>query len=175
MSSSRKSAVAALALAAGLIIAGLAGCTGNSLDDAGAANVVLEVLSFDSPAVTGELLGGGGCGFTVTEWEVSLSALPINSLVGTPFNDVVMVSVDMVYVWDDALLSTPPRSVGLGSVVIPVSSTGSITFAPIGFTDLSSAFSGESAVITLTFRGHTVEGTAVTLQTSKQLLVESCV
>ena len=58
--------------------------------------------------------------------------------------------------------------------MIPVSSTGTITFAPIGFTDLTSAFSGESAVITLTFRARTVEGTAVVLQTSKQLLVESC-
>ena len=108
MSSSRKTAVAALALSVGLIMVGLTGCTGNSIDDAGAANVVLEVLSFDSPAVTGSVAPGGGCAFTVTEWDVNLSAVPINSLVGTPFNDVVMISVDMVYVWDNGILVTPP-------------------------------------------------------------------
>jgi hypothetical protein len=175
MSSSRKPVVASLALAVGLILIGLTGCTGNSLDDADAAHVVPSLLSFDSPAVTADTATGGGCLLTVIDWSVSLSADPINSLAGSPFNDIVMVSADMIYVWDNPALITPPRSIGLGSVSIPVLATASITFSPIGFTDLLvPGFDGESAVVNVTFRGQTVEGTPVTLQTSKQLLVESC-
>jgi hypothetical protein len=94
-----------------VLAAGAGSCTNDSLDDGGSADVVLEVLSLENPAVTGEAAQSGFCsldgsvactttadcagaippaglceaecvGFVVQEWSATLGNAPKNVLAG---------------------------------------------------------------------------------------------
>lgn len=151
-------------------------CTNDSLDDGSGADVIMQILSLDNPAVTGQVAagGGGGCSFTVGDWTANVGNAPKNELATPPFNDIVLTDVDIVYAWINPGLTTPPRNVGLGNVTIPALNSSQVTFQPIAFDDLSLAHAGSTANLTMTFRGFTVEGTSLTTTVLRQLSVESC-
>jgi len=170
-SSKRWLTLVVLALALTLTTA----CPGGRLDDD--ADVVMLITAFQSPPVSASADPVFGCLFTVTDWSVTIDAKPKNSVGGqSPFNDIVLQSVDIAYAWDNTTLpTTPTRNIGLGGVAIPAGGSAAVTFAPIGFTDLGIGNAGESASLTLTFNARTVEGTGIAVAALKQLLVESCV
>ena len=109
-------------LLAALVLAAAA-CTSNDLDESD-ADVILEVLGVESPAVTGDTGAGvctlnnaiacldstdcssqdaGICDFpnalcTVTQWNVTVKAAPLNEgATATPQNDVVVSGVRLSY------------------------------------------------------------------------------
>lgn len=117
-------------VAAVLLLAGA--CTNNAYDDAGGADVILEIVSFTTPPVTAatntagfcsttttiactvdadcpglEVCTIGGCTLTVVEWTVAFSNVPKNSLAAGPANDIVMIGVDITYFFIDPLTGLP--------------------------------------------------------------------
>ena len=161
---------------------GFAACNSN-IDDPDGPSVELEVQTLQNSSVTaanqqqGGGGGAGGCLRTVTQWSVGLTAVPKNSLAGTPpFNDVIMETVDVSYTWfEPAIPPTPDRTFGLGSVAIPAAGTNTVLFFPITTADLDSIpLSGGTASVRLVFRGQQVEGTDVSLVAQSELFVEPC-
>lgn len=166
-----------LLLLATLLI-GTVSCTSDALDDGDSADVVLEIQVFDAPAVSASLdQMTMVCTFTVNDWQVSFENLPKNGSAegSSPFNDIVMQDVTVTYGWINTALSTPARTIGLGSVAVPVGEQIQGNFSPIAFDDLSFAVSGSTANLTMLFRGITVEGTQLFLSVSKQLNIEGCI
>jgi hypothetical protein len=161
-------------LAAVLLVS--ASCSNDALDDGSGADVVLEVLSLDNPAVTAQVAGGGGlCTLQVEDWTASMQAAPKNPLGGaTPFNDLILHTVTITYNWIDDGISTDPAIIGLGNATIPANGIGSVTFAPISFDDLSAAMQGHTSNLILVFDATTVEGTHVRSTVQRQLFVEVC-
>ena len=107
-------------VAAVLLLAGA--CTGNSYDNNGGPQVVLEIISFTTPPVTAavsttgfcststaigctvdtdcpslEACIIGGCTLTVVDWSVAFANVPKNSLSAGPANDIMMNAVDIFY------------------------------------------------------------------------------
>jgi len=190
-----------LAVAAAVLI--VPACSSESFDDGGTGDVFMLFTAFDAPPVkanrttatqgtctlTGALCTvNGDCGVNevcaradvclleVEDWRVTVAAEPKNPLAVEPFNDIVMLFVDIVYAWNNPLLSSPPQTVGLGNVAIPAGGTGQVTFPPIQ-TDVinnNPAFEGASADLVLTFTGRTVEGTTIRQTAARQLIVELC-
>jgi hypothetical protein len=188
-----------VSLAAILLLA--AGCTNDSLDDGTSPDVILQVVSFESPVITAQQgqatqgtcsLSGTLCDSTadcalnetcirpqvcrleVSEWTATLQAAPKNSLATPPFNDVVMQTVDIVYAWANPGLSTPPATFGLGGVTIPAGATNQVQFFPVETDYLTSAYEGATAHLTMTFRGRTVEGTNIVGTVQRDLVIEVC-
>ena len=189
-------------------------CTGNELDDADSADVIMLITSMESPSIRaqrqtstdGQCLdpSGGGSGtlcqssadcgnltescvrvdvciLEVEDWTATILAAPKNSLAATPFNDIVMDSVDITYDWvNDALDGIiPPQPIGLGNVTIPTNGQNSVTFPPIPSDPLNTTsgptpFEGATANMTLTFNAFTVEGTRIQQTAQRQLIIEIC-
>jgi hypothetical protein len=182
--------------AAVLLLAGA--CTGNALDNGNSADVILEIISFTTPPVTAAintagfcsatttiactvdadcgLLGGvcliGGCTLTVVDWTVALSNVPKNSLAAGPANDIAMIDVSITYGFP--LGNPAPRVFGLGGQVITTGGTGSIAFQPIALQDLNAGLESSTGSLLMTFRGQTLEGSAVNLIVARDLSVEVC-
>ena len=192
----------ALSLVVLVVLVAAGSCTSDSLDDGNSADVVLEIVSLTTRPVTaaaqqgsgscsfsggpctvssdcpfGEACTGAtGCVLTAVEWTFTVENLPKNSVgVTQPYNDVVMNTVDITYVWQTAGPTTPLRTVGLGGVAIPVNGSGTVKFFPISAADLGAGgVDGNTADLTLVFRGRTVDGTGVTGVSLAQLNVQTC-
>jgi len=190
-------------LAVLLVLLGTVSCTSNDLDSSGSADVILQVIAFDTPFVTaqrqtatsGTCSGTGTlcqsnaeCGLNdvcvradvcileVEDWNITLLAAPKNELAIPPFNDVIMHDVTISYTWVDPSIVTPDFVVGLGNVTIPAQGSNSILFPPISSDAINNnaAIEGATASLFMTFRGHTVEGTQITFVALQQLVVEIC-
>jgi len=192
-----------LSLAVLLVLLGTVSCTSNDLDSSGSADVILEVVAFDAPFVTAQRqttttgtcsLSGtlcqsnAECGVNevcvrsdvcileVEDWMVTFMAAPKNDLAIPPFNDVVMTDVIITYEWVNPAIVTPQFVVGLGNVSIPAQGSNSVSFPPISSDAVNNnpAIEGATALLRLTFRGETIEGTAITQVILRQLVVEIC-
>jgi hypothetical protein len=189
-----------LALAVALLVPA---CSSESFDDGDTGDVFMVFTAFDAPpvranrttqtqgtcSVSGALCDvNADCGINevcvraaeclleVEEWSVTVGAEPKNPLAIEPFNDIVMLTVDIVYTWNNPALASPPQTVGLGNVAIPAGGTGTVTFPPIA-TDIvnnNPAFEGASADLLLTFTGRTLEGTTLRQTAARQLIIELC-
>jgi len=166
-----------------LAVLAFAGCTGNSLDDGGSADVVLEVSVENNPSVTANTQGGSGggtgvCVYQVTEWTVTFNNVPKNMVAvdGSPYNDIVVDGVDIAYTWDNPANALPDRFFGTMNVVVPVGESATVSFYPLAGSALQtlSSANGESAAVALTFRAHTVEGTAINQTAYSDLVIDSC-
>ena len=160
-----------LLIVAALLSLVTAACTNDALDDSGAPDVILEAGTLDNPPVTAtlDLLG---CTFTVETWSIAFRNEAANPIAGSPFNDVVMDSVQVSYFWFEA----PPMSTRVFGLTgtIPTNSEQSIEFPPIALDDLSLAYASSTANVVLLFTAHTVEGTTIRVQTSGVLNVNAC-
>ncbi len=163
----------ALPLLAVLVL--LAGGCNSAVDDPD-SNVILEVQLTESPAITGQDDGSGGCMFTITEWSADFLNQPKNSsAVISPFNDIIIRSWIVSYSWPGNAGITPPADRLLPSPgTIPANGQQSITFSPILFDDLTSAMAGTSAILTMTVDAVTVSGEPISLTILEQLDIESC-
>ena len=99
-------------LSTGLLVLSLivgAGCTGNSLDDSGGPNVVLQVLSFETPKVTGN----------VNEGTCQLSGLPCLDNNNCALGDICVIPPNTgncdVQEWDMQLLNVPKTTLATQS------------------------------------------------------------
>jgi len=189
-------------IAAGLLVLGAASCSGNTLDDADSADVIIQVMSLANPQVTANTSSGSsgtcqisgsfclidadcgigdictippaGCTLEVADWTASLANVPKNSLAIGPWNDVVLADVTITYGWLNGEV-TPVNVVGLGNVTVPAEQTADVTFQPITNDALQNAnLEGSTANLTLDFRAITVEGTTLRGIVSRQLFVETC-
>jgi hypothetical protein len=189
-------------IAAGLLVLGAASCSGNTLDDADSADVIIQVVSLDNPQVTANTSSGSsgtcqitgsfclidtdcgigdscvippaGCTLEVADWTANLANVPKNSLAVGPWNDVVLADVTITYSWLSGEV-TPVNVVGLGNVTVPAEETAAVTFQPITNDALQNpSLEGSTANLTLDFRGITVEGTTLRGIVSRQLFVETC-
>lgn len=157
-----------------------AGCNG-TIDSE--PNVVLEVQNLTISPVTASADGpGGSCTYTITAATGTFKNLPKNQYAGTsPFNDIVLQSVNITYAWDDGVVQSPV-SAGLGGSV-PAGGTGTAQFAVVSNAALTldgpndpagTGRSGHTASLGLTFIGTTVSGDAVSASTGGALQVNSC-
>ena len=182
-----------------VVLLGAPACTENNLDES-EANVILEILGVNNPEVTGDI-GAGSCslnpaiicldnsdcvdqlaGFcefpnalcTVADWVVDMANQPLNEGGATsPFNDVVIYSVTLTYVNIDGSPYAAPRIVPINAT-IQAGATGSVSFAPIAFDDLT--VDNTTVNVLMTFVAQTVSGHAVTIAggTGAQLFIEDC-
>ena len=150
----------------------LSGCSGNSLDDGDSPDVILEVSSAETPPVTGSL-NMGVCTFQVADWILTMRNRPKNAVAAAPFNDIVLDSVEVEYAWLSGAV-TPTRTFGLAGVTVETDAEAPATFQPIALDDLSLAFEGTTANLTLRFFAHTVEGTPIRATYLATLSVSSC-
>ena len=164
---------------AAVLLAGAA-CTGNSLDNGSSPDVVIEVVTLQNDPVTANE-EEGLCTLEVVDWTATIQNNPKNSLAGAesvPFNDVVMVYVDIEYYASDdyerANMLWGPRRVGLGDVAIPAAASNTVTFAPISFEDLDLVLPGTTLNLKLTFYAYTIEGNTITDTVDRQLFIEGC-
>jgi len=157
-----------------------AGCNG-TIDDE--PDVVLEILTLTISPITSSQNGTGGtCTYTLTPATVTLKNLPKNSLAEeSPFNDIVLRSVDIAYVWDDGAV-TPSTTAGIGGTV-PANGTGTAQFTAIsnvalGVTQapdpIGNGRAGHTASLAMVFNGATVSGDAVSATAGGTLQVGSC-
>jgi hypothetical protein len=176
------------------LVAGAVGCTNDTVDDGDSPDVVLEVESFDSPAVTATLQGSGGSGgvtaclLQAADWQMTLRNVPKTDLAGpdsSPFNDIILDTMTVTYVWGGLPAGTVvPTSgvIGLGGITIEPEDTGSITFSPIGANVLATDTGGDgepdlagtSALVNMVIRAHTVENEQITLPLTSVLNVQIC-
>jgi hypothetical protein len=140
-------------------------------------NVVLEVESLTIPPVTASNVGG--CLLTVSNASIQLHNKPKNHLSSTseyPFNDVVLDSLHVDYVWDDGV-GIAAADFGIGGT-IPAGGTGSVICTVVNLRDLGVVApdnrDGHTAALTLTIRGTTVAGEAVSVKTGGSLNINSC-
>jgi hypothetical protein len=162
-------------LAVGAIVAFalMPGCN-SKIDDASGPDVVFEVDNPLIPTVEGTkdpitLV----CTFKVTVATASFKNKPKNSLAGTsPFNDILLESVTVTYVWDDGLGVAGPTVFGLGGSV-PANGTSTAQFSVVNANDIIGR-DGHSAALAMTFRGHTVAGDAVEATIGGNLIVNTC-
>jgi len=161
-------------LAAVLLVT--ASCTNDALDDGSGADVVLEIVNLENPAITAQQAGGaGGCTLLVEDWTALIGAAPKNPLGGTtPFNDLTLHTVTITYNWIEPAITTPTSIVGLGETTIPAGGVAAVTFAPIAFDHLTAAMQGHTSNLVLVFDATTVEGTRVRSTVQRQLFVEVC-
>ena len=185
------------------VLLGTASCASNDLDDDDAADVIMQIMTMNSPAVTaqrqsttsGTCSGVGTlcqantdcpvnevcvrtdlCVLEVTDWSATIQAAAKNTLATKPFNDIVMLDVTVTYSWVNPAIVTPPLVVGLGNVTIPTGQTGAVTFPPISSDAINNnpLIEGATANLTMVFRGRTVEGTEIQQTATRQLIVEIC-
>jgi hypothetical protein len=167
-------------LAVGAIVAFalMPGCN-SKIDSANGPDVVFEVDNPLIPTVEGTrdpvtLV----CTFKVTVATASFKNKPKNSLAGTsPFNDILLESVTVTYVWDDVNIPggggvSGPTVFGLGGSV-PANGTSTAQFSVVNAGDIAGR-DGHSAALGMTFRGHTVAGDAVEAEIGGNLIVNTC-
>jgi hypothetical protein len=175
-------------------------CTENDLDE-GDQDVVLEITSFNTPPVTGEIElgfcqltpaidclnnnncpigdicvlppGGGEC--LITPWTLGLTNMPLSEGAGeSPFNDVLVHSVDITYDWSPLAIPTFTRTIGLGGVAIPAAGSGTVTFFPITFNDIAADDTGVDLI--MRFNASTVAGIGVNMPPATVLLlIDDCI
>lgn len=168
-----------MALFAAVLLAA-SGCTNDALDDGDGPENVLAITALSNQPVTAQLQGGGGvqsCTLQVQAWTGTASNVPLSEPAGpdsTPFNDIVLDTVEITYDWIDGVATTPTRVVGLGDIQIAPNGSASFSFEPIAFQDLNSDVIGQTANLTLVFHARTVEGAAVPRVVQRQLFVEAC-
>lgn len=168
-------------VALGLLVPALS-CTNDALDDGGSADVVLVVQTIPAiPAVTATEVAPGVCAFTVSSTSVTLQSTPKNSVVvSAPLNEIVMETVTISYNWPSSppvpdAPPTPTRTLVIGGR-IPVGASNTVSFPPILLQDLRTGHEGHTAILTMVFRGHTVEGAPVEARgEGAELSVNSCV
>jgi hypothetical protein len=149
-----------------------AGCNG-TIDDE--PNVVLEAENVVIPPLTGArdattLL----CVYSITNATATFKNKPKNALaVTSPYNDIVLQDVLVGYVWDDATGVTAAQF-GMGGTV-PANGTSTGQFSVVNAQDLGlPSREGHTASLTMTFRGITVSGEAVSVTTGGSLTVNTC-
>jgi hypothetical protein len=149
------------------------GCN-STIDDEDGPAVVLEVENLQIPPISTTQDSSGTCTFTVSNATATFKNLPKNALATeSPFNDIILQSLDIAYVWDDGVAMSPVTT-GLGGSV-PANGTSSGQFAVVSIGDLVSGNrAGHSAALMLTFRGTTVSGDSVSVTTGGTLQVNSC-
>ncbi len=147
----------------------------SSIDDGDGPAVQLEVSALENEAVT-STAAGAGCTREVTEWSVTLQNVPKNALANaSPFNDVVMGTVDIAYNWQTPGIATPNRTYGLGGVTVPANGSSSVDFFPVSVEDLAGVpVVGGTASLTMIFRGQMVDGTNLSVGAQAELFVEAC-
>ena len=174
-------------------------CTENDLDE-GDQDVVLEITSFNTPPVTGEIeLGfcqlspaipclnnnncpiGDVCDLSVISgecnipaWSFGLANLPLSEGASeSPFNDVILNNLVIFYDWPDPIVDFS-RTIGLFGVVIPAGGNGTIQFPPISTADL---IDDDTAVsLTLTIDARTVAGIDVNMPPAQgTLFIADCI
>ena len=172
-------------------------CTSNGLDDSDSADVILEILDFNTPPVTAspntsgfcsvttttactvdadcgqEFCNIGGYTLTVVDWTVSFSNVPKNSLAASPGNDIAMIDVLITYGFPGGG-NPAPRTFGLGGQVIPTGGSGTVTFPPLALQDLDPTLLSTTGSLLMDFRAQTLEGTAIRLVVGRALTVEEC-
>src|SRR5262245_32740999 len=140
------------------------GCADGTVDDGGTGDSVLEVATATTAPITAasDPNNPGACTITVTDWSASLNNKPKNGLaIVSPWNDILMGTVDITYVWDDPSIVTAPVTMNLNGTV-PANGSVAVKFPPIFLGDLTAAMLGHSANLTMVFHGSTVQGEAVT-------------
>jgi hypothetical protein len=163
-------------LARSIVLAALAvfvGC--NSTIDS-EPNVVLEVDNLAIVPITGAIdATTGNCAFTLTNATATFKNKPKNALAeASPFNDIVLQSLSVTYVWDNGFVLANTQF-GIGGTV-PANGTSTASFAVVNAADLIAASpnGGNTASLTLVFRGTTVSGDPISATTGATLTVNTC-
>ncbi len=166
MSYARK--IVAVAFAGGLLLTVAAcGNTKNGLDNADNADVVLEITKVPpfQPVQTSGSLAAGTCTLTApTAVTMSMKNVPKNALGTTsPYNDIIVDTVRIDYVWVGGVLSSLPLTIPAGVTVPANNGTGDVQIVPVAVADLNpvTTYAGQTAVVTITASGHAVEGRPV--------------
>ena len=150
-----------------LLALGLPGCNQESptLDDPDDANSVMEVQTITPP--TANAAGDislGTCVITIANVTAVLANKPKSlPALGSPFNDITLLWVDVHYTWDDSTLVTADRRFNIGGTV-PVGGTQSVQFGTIAFGDFNGAMQGHSVNMHMVFHGIAVSGEPVSAQ-----------
>ena len=179
-----------------VVLLAVPACTENDLDESD-SDVVLEVVNATTPPVTGDVvlgtcsLSGTDCLTTdncpegevcnlpppgsseclIPQWSFNLANRPWSSgAIESPYNDVVMDRVDVVYTWSDASVTT--GSIGLAGVTIPANGQVNVSFYPIGTDDF--LFDDTIVNLGLRFLGDTIAGQDVDFVANAQLFIEDC-
>jgi hypothetical protein len=149
-----------------------AGCASNAIDDPDSPNVVVTVQTLTIPPVTAaeDPNNAGACLFTVADATATLRSQPKSEPAdNSPFNDTVMESVEISYLWDDG---TPMAPAAFGvSGTVPVGGTASVLFPAVPAGALTSGLASHTASLDLVFRGHTVSGDEVVVPTGGSLTI----
>ena len=177
-------------------------CTENNLDESD-ADVILQILGVVNPPIESEpgecqndtskiCQNDGDCPLdntgtptgpcilpleacTISEWSVSMLNSPLNEGGSEgPFNDIVVISLDLMYDWDDALgVPGDPTSASIpvGQTIL-AGSGGTVNFFPIAVQDI--AADQTTVSVTMVFRGQTVSGHAVASATGALLSIQNC-
>ena len=94
-----------------------AGCN-STIDDSDGPNVVLEVENLTIPPVTATQDSTGLCTFTLAPATASFKNKPKNAGASeSPFNDIILQSLDIAYFWDDGAGAPASATSGLGGSV----------------------------------------------------------
>jgi len=157
---------------------------------------VLQVLNVENPAITGERATGncndnpdqeclsndncpiddycvlpvnpGEC--EISEWTVQFANVPKTELATTtPYNDVFVESVEILYTWADG--ETSERSANIG-ITIPAGSTASAQFWPM--TQELVRMDATTVALDLIFRAEVSDGTDIAARSGADLFIEDC-
>ena len=180
----------------GLVLLVVPACTDSDLDDPDTGNVVLEVLNVDNPAITGEqdtgycndnpeqeCLSNDNCPINdfcvlpvnpgeceISEWTVRLANVPKTDLATTtPYNDIFVEAVDILYTWADG--ETSERTALIGTT-IPAGGTASVQFWPM--TQDVIRMDATTVSLGLIFRAEVLDGTDIEAVSGADLLIENC-
>src|SRR5262245_61735598 len=117
-----------------LALLSLPACNGESptLDDPDDANSVLQVSQITPPTGSaGGDVSDGTCIVTISTVSATLANKPKSApALGTPFNDITLLWVDVHYTWDDPTIVTADRQFSIGGTV-PIGGTTALTFGSI--------------------------------------------
>jgi len=154
------------------------GCSNGTVDDGNTGDVVLEVASTTTTPITGAADPAlpGVCVFTVTDWTATLNNKPKNgSAIVSPWNDIMMGTVDITYVWDDPSIVTAPVTMNISGTV-PANGSLGVKFPPIFAGNITAAMEGHAANLTMTFHGAAVSGEGVsTTAFGAVMTINSCI
>jgi hypothetical protein len=134
----------------------------------------MEVENVTIPPITTTVDSGGVCTYTIANGTASFKNKPKNAgATESPFNDIILRSLDVTYGWDDGA-ATPAASGGIAGSV-PANGSSTAQFAVVSADALTTgARGGHTATLGLTFRGVTVSGDDVSTTTGGTLQVNSC-
>ncbi len=168
-----------VAFAASLVL--LAACAHGSIDNGDSADVILTVQNLPNipPVTAAPSPGGTGCTFTVPNVNVTLGSRPKTELaIGSGFSDISMENVEITYQWSATTTAPPAGAVATDTLgiagTIPVNGSQTVSFAPIRLENLIAGLDGRTANLTMLFRGHTLDGHAVSATGGGALTINSC-